>query len=660
MGFRDAVMSLLGSRRGAYQIEMVGSPLRDMVLGLTPEELYKTQPDLRSVISFVARNVAHLGVPVYERKADNSRERLHDDPLALLLRHPNPNMTRYELFNSLVSDIGLHDRAYWMVTPDSDRDSGWLLQPIPPSWVVEHRGGDAFSVGEYVIGRPGHERVPVPASNMIMFHGWNPSSPTLGTSPVETLRSILAEQIHAWEHRNKIWERGGRASNVITRPANAEWSDAARDRFITEWKQRWTGAGDAAGGTPILEDGMTIERMGFSAREDEWSEVSKVALAKVAAIYHVSPAMLGAADAQSFASMKEHRKMLYSETLGPMLAMIEDRVNTYLAPMVSESDTAYVEFNIQEKLQGDFEEQAVIMSTAVGGPWMARSEARARMNLPYMEGTDEMIVPLNVIAGGQASPQDGGTGASQYGQLTGLASLLRPVEAGELRSSVSAKARSVKAAPGDDDEGKVEALMRKFFARQRRSVLSELGSKSPSWWDSKRWDDELAEDLLELSLDMTTSAARSMLVEAGISPDQYSTAQTRNFLKSVARSRAGAINNATMLQVEAILDGDGPEGVTDPAHAFDIAEESRAGVIGVTLATTFAVFATMEAGKQTGAGTKTWIVTSGNPRPEHAAMNGETVGIDESFSNGAKGPGDPVLGADGVSGCSCEVEVTYG
>ena len=56
---------------------------------------------------------------------------------------------------------------------------------------------------------------------------------------------------------------------------------------------------------------------------------------------------------------------------------------------------------------------------------------------------------------------------------------------------------------------------------------------------------------------------------------------------------------------------------------------------------------------------KTWNVQSPNPRPEHALIDGETVGIDETFSNGANWPGDPVLGAEGVANCTCGVTISF-
>ncbi|OAZ40942.1 hypothetical protein A9Z40_03095 [Microbacterium arborescens] len=680
MGVLDALSAMFTQRDGRSRIDWLGPTFQSMILGLTPEELYRTQPHLRTVLSFVARNVAHLGLHAFERKADGSRERLRADPLALLLKHPNPDMTQFELLESLASDTGLYDVAYWWVFEDVDRASGWQIRPIPPSWVAEQRGGNAFAAGEYLVVAPSGERTPIPAEQMLVFHGWNPGRPKHGTSPVETLKQVLAEQVQAWSYREQVWQRGGRVGAYITRPKEAQWSDAARERFAKDWKDRWTGKdGKKAGGTPILEDGMTLNRLGFSAREDEWAEVAKLALATVAAVYHVNPVMVGILDNANFSNTKEFRKMLYSETLGPTLARFEDRINAFLVPRVTPGRDAYVEFNIAEKLQGDFEEQAAILSTSTGSPWMTRNEARALRNLPALDGGDELVVPLNVLIGGQASPRDSGEqNAKALRVIQRLAKRdpslvgpeeLRAIEAlsaqaddvGELRVVKAGAGVRVKAAAPASHVTKAEQVVGAFFERQRKSVLSKLGAKSASWWDADRWNAELTADLLALALNTTPAVAKAALAQVGLDEDAYDVSRTEAFLALVAKSRAGAINSTTRDQVEAILEGRGPEGVTDPGHVFEVAQSSRASTIAATFVTTLAAFATVEAAKQISTGsTKTWLVASSNPRPEHAAMNGETVPIDTSFSNGAKWPGDPVLGADGVAGCTCVVEVTFG
>lgn len=657
MGVREAVAALFSQRDNQAQIDWLGPTFRSMILGLTPEELYRTQPHLRIVLSFVARNIAHLGLKAFVRLDESDRERLRDDPLALLLKRPNPSMTQFELLETLALDLGLYDVAYWFVYQDADAPSGWRIQPIPPSWVSDQRGGTFFAPAKYTVQNPDGTRTEIPADQMLVFHGWNPGKPKHGTSPVETLKQVLAEQVQAWSYREQVWQRGGRVGAYITRPKDAQWSDAARERFAQDWKARWTGNdGKKAGGTPILEDGMTLNRLGFSAREEEWAEVAKVALSTVAAVYHVNPVMVGVLDNANFSNTKEFRKMLYSETLGPQLARIEDRINTFLVPRVSSNADAYVEFNIEEKLQGDFEEQAAILSTSAGAPWMTRNEVRALRNLPAIEGGDELVVPLNVLTGGQASPRDSGAQNEEPKHDIGE---LRVVRALSGAKSTPWRVRA-KAQVAEPYTRKAEEVVEAFFERQGRAVLSALGAKAAGdWWDAERWDRELGDDLFALALTVSSLIGKDVAASMGFSESDYDTARTEAFLREVAKSRAGAINSTTREQLEAILSGDGPDGVTDPAHAFEKGK-SRAAVIAATFLTTLAAFATVEAGKQTGAASKTWLVTSSNPRPAHAAMHGQTVGIDEPFSNGAKWPGDPALGADGVAGCECDVEVTFG
>lgn len=56
--------------------------------------------------------------------------------------------------------------------------------------------------------------------------------------------------------------------------------------------------------------------------------------------------------------------------------------------------------------------------------------------------------------------------------------------------------------------------------------------------------------------------------------------------------------------------------------------------------------------------TKTWVVTSQNPRASHAEMDGETVAINMPFSNGLMYPGDSSAGdAAEVANCTCVMAI---
>ena len=471
-------MSLLSRIRGllsvavpAWRVLEMDAP--NLVMGFTPGELYRTQPNLRTVINFRAQNVAQLGVQCFERVSDTDRRRVTDSPVAELLKRPNPRQTTYDLFESLVSDLDLYDSAYWLVVPDPDSPSGWMIQPIPPAWVSGVEMADAFSVARFLVNPPNAGTVKVEASDVLAFHGWNPDSPVKGSPTVDALRDVLAEQVEAWRFRLQMWKRGGRVGSYISRPAaTQEWSDAAREKFTRGWSE-FQSSGARAGSTPVLEDGMELKRVGFSAHEEDWVDAAKLSLQMVASAFHVNPVMVGQLDEANFASTREFRKMLYSETLGPLLKMIEDRLNTFLVPLVDPDSHIYVEFNIASKLAGDFEEQASVLSTLVGRPILSLDEGRAKLNYSAVEGGDAIITPLNVTVGGQASPQDGGTPPLAVSQQS------------------------------------AGAVVESWKARMARSVPAKRAAGLPVDWD--RWGAELVSDLKAAGVEDVQ--ARSMAAE---------------------------------------------------------------------------------------------------------------------------------------------------
>ena len=132
----------------------------------------------------------------------------------------------------------------------------------------------------------------------------------------------------------------------------------------------------------------------------------------------------------------------------------------------------------------------------------------------------------------------------------------------------------------------------------------------------------------------------------------------------MAEGRAHATNAKTVEKVSAAYEDYDPDDEESESPA-DVMEK-RSGVdaltIGRTLATVAAGWATIESGKQAERQKpdrkvmKEWV-TGENPRPSHAGMNGERVGVKENFSNGAYWPGDDALGADETCNCNCKTDI---
>lgn len=384
------------------------------VEAMTPAEFFISQPHFREVVTFIARNMAQLGLHTFRRVGENDRQRDRKNVFAQSLMRPDVRSTDYELMFDLVIDLMLYDQAFWWIIPNAETWTGkpFIFRRLPPAW-VEEVSTDPWTVVGYRVwnGKKDNKPFLLKPDEVLHFPGYHPSRPGKCSPVVESLKQILTETMSSLRYRNQVWARGGRVSSVISRPKDARrWSDEARQQFREDWKSKFTGEGPESGGTPILEDGMTIQNIDFNAREQEFSQGMKLSKAQVASSFHVNPTMVGLLENASYSNVKEFRRMLYGDTLGPLIAQIEARINQFLLPMLGMDNTKfYCEFNINEKMQGSFEEQTQAIQAATGVAWMTRNEARSLQNLPALEGGDELITPLNVLIGGQASPQDSGS-----------------------------------------------------------------------------------------------------------------------------------------------------------------------------------------------------------------------------------------------------------
>lgn len=623
---------------GGIPVMDPGTPLHHWLGGnADADHMWRTQPSVRKVIGFAARNVASTPLHVHERVSDSERRRVTDHPLARLMSSPRPRVGAYRFWEAVISDGLLHDR--WAVLKRIEPDGSMRLSRIP-SWrlrFVEDALGEVDGAWFW----NGDEWIELDLDELIFDYGYAPKS--AGLSPVETLRDLLDETAEAVEYRRQVWANGARAPQWIKRPKDSgDWTEAQRERFVKGMRE-YAKNGAKAGGIPIIEDDMSLEngtRMPSSDAQD--LEGRKLSAVEVASAWHIAPELIGAREG-NYSNVDAYRQMLYRDSLGPYIVAWEQAINVGLTADLAEGRPLYVEANVEAKLRGSFIEQAQVMSTAIGAPWLARNEGRSMMNRAPVDGGDELVTPLNVLIGGQASPQDSGS---------------QNLRSGERASSKGMSVR-VKERASSTYEQKHREVLSQFFDRQGRVVKSRIGG-SGDWWDAERWDRELSDALLGLAAMTSDEVAVKTLESAGFTPEDFDAERTRAFLRKATRDNAESINATTREQVRVALDADDADGDDPVARVFEVASESRAEQIAITAVTFASAFGAREAAHQnSGSATKTWVVTSSNPRASHAAMNGETVPLDENFSNGLPWPGGIGGDVEDTAGCQCELEINF-
>ena len=618
---------------------------------MSARELYATQANLHAVVSFLADSIAQLPLKVYRREGEADRQRDRDSTAARLLWRPNADQTGYEFINSLSVEFLLMGCATVWLLPDPDSDSGYQLRIIPREWIYATDRVTNYAPDVLKVHTGSGSFIEIGRKEFVQFRMYSPGNPGGYQSPIAALKQTLTEQIQADKFRTNIYRSSGRFNAYITRPKDvAPWDDETKRKWLTAFREGWGANGENAGKMPLLEDGMEIKPYQFNAKEAQYAETKQLSREDVAAAYHVNPSLIWHTTTQTYASAKDNARALYADCLGPTLQMLQQRMNSFLLPMIGADQNTYVEFDLTEKLKGSFEERASILQSAVGGPWMTRNEARADNNMPPLDGGDELIVPLNVVEGGQASPQDTHMDEQE------------PMALQENCGCPSCKSKAeqirIKARSTQEEDEKMAEILQKFWKRQAASILPKIGSKSKVYWNADRWNDELTEDITPQINVIADAHGKETADALGF---KYDTERTRKYLAAMAAARAEAINEATFKKLQAAMEDDDEEDT--PAHVFEVRENKDSITFGRSLALVAAGWAaTHEAPQQAEQQgihktvEKMWV-TGDNPRPEHAMMNGERVPIDEAFSNGCFWPGDENGDPDTTCGCNCSTEV---
>ena len=607
------------------------------VAGMSIRGVWESQPSVRKVVSFMASTVAALPWRVY-RAEDGGRERLHDSPAETLVRRPTRFTSSADLVTGLALDWLLYGSACAVLV-----DEEIVRVPAPLLMLST----DVFGRVNDVATVAGGETVSLSDLPVALMHGWDPDG-SGAVAPVRTLRALLAELSEAEGWRRRMWTDVPRVSAQVTRPKDApRWSDEKRERFLqamADFKSSTSG-----GSIPVMEDGMKLESAPQVQPDlSSASSVRTLTDIEVAGYFGVPPELLGMREA-NYGGYAALRRDLYTRVLGPLIGRIEDALNAEIVPALAGGDTSvYGMLDRTEAQDGTLLERVQALQSATGGPVMTRAEARERLDLPYLEGTEELIVPLNVIQGGQASPTDSGS-QNLNGSDTNQLDHRQQDGAAEEGKSLAPKARMVlKAVTSRPSPSILEQMRRAYVDELQREGLSEAAVEALA----DRIEPFLAEQAIE--------AANGVILRSGTGTETIGRGAIRNYIRQMAEGKAGAAVEAAMRLLGAVS---GDDAAQDTARETieDILSEDRLGLWADASTKDATGFGSQEGARRSGAVKKMWVHNgSSHPRAEHAAMNGETVDMDDTFSNGMRWPHDWGGGdADDIVGCNCDIAYVW-
>lgn len=366
--------------------------------------IWKTQPSVRKVVSYAAKQFASLPWHAYQRVSDTDRQRMQGSTLEKLIKRPHDHVTGFSLLQQLCVDKMMYDRWCLLFLPGDNGQQGKLLRVAPP--LLDIQSNWLGEVTDIFILNPvaGEADIRITDAPIAISWGWS-GDVAGGVSPLTTIREMLIEARRAVQWRSHQWENSPKITGLLKHPGEFK-NDDQRTRLVQDW-QEWKN-NPRNGGTPILEKGMDyIQLKGVTSTDAQDLAGRKLSDEEVAGAFHMPPELLGIREG-TYSNIKAINQMLFGPVLGPTIIEFQQALNHQLVGAVDRTRDLYIEIDRESAMAGGFLEQAQMFQTMTGAPVMAVAEARQRLNLPHKEGTDELVQPLNVTQGGQASPTDSG------------------------------------------------------------------------------------------------------------------------------------------------------------------------------------------------------------------------------------------------------------
>lgn len=388
---------------------------QSLLAGMSYGTIYRRQLWVAVLVNKRASATARLPLKVYQRtaagRADGS-----SSPYGVLLARPSSQLDPFLFWLWTSSTLDVYGEAFWGKVRDRLGRPVELV-PLHPcnihsEWRVSADGRGRWHWW-YDDGRTRIDEIP--RRDLVQFRGYNPDSHVRGMSKLEPLRATLENEEGARRANSALWRQGGRPSAVLEHPRTL--SSGATERIATSWASAMNGVDNWAK-TAVLEEGLTYRPLPLNVEELQYIEGRKLNREEACAVYDVPPPVVHILDRATFSNITEQMRSMYRDTMAPHLGLFESTMDMELRDGRFGEDREpdfgaafYAEFLMDEVLRGDFEVRAEAYTKAINGGWMQPAEVREKENLPFVDGSDVLLVNSTLVSIGVAGTEVAGEAA---------------------------------------------------------------------------------------------------------------------------------------------------------------------------------------------------------------------------------------------------------
>ncbi len=371
-------------------------------MSITPESAMNTSA-VYACVKVLSEDVGKLPCILYRRVTKDgheSRERATDHPLYRVVNtKPNQILTPINYREMITTSVALRGDGISYISRVGRGEIKELI-PLHPDNVTIKLNSARERYYEY---QPENGQQRTFKQDEILhvmgltLNGWS------GVSPIKHAKESIGLTLATERHGSKVFTNGARLGGILTTPARFK-DPKTSDMVSKEFDSRTSG--ENAHKTIVLEEGMKWEKVSMTADDAQFLETRQFQVPEIARFWRMPLHKIGDLTHATFTNI-EHQALEYViDTLGPWLCRWEQAMNMALLSDV-EQEEYYFEFLVDGLLRGDVKSRFEAYSRGILAGFLTRNECRKKENLPWIDGLDEPLTPVNMFVGSEGPQQSG-------------------------------------------------------------------------------------------------------------------------------------------------------------------------------------------------------------------------------------------------------------
>lgn len=322
-----SIMSSWESRQAVYPSPNFTSMVKN---GWRKNEL------IFSCISKTANTAAQVELSVMG--SDGSAK--EDHPLKELIEHPNPYMTEFDLWASVIIYTKLAGRAIF----EKERSNGGdviRLWPLRPDWVTIIPGSQN-TIAEYRFQPTGvTEPARLDPKDVLDFKVFDPFGLFQNWPPAAVASRVGDIDNTTTDYIKIFYEKGGVPPGLLK--TRQRLVDSQVDVIRRRWRERYGGY-EKWSEPAVLDMDAEYQKTGLSFTEMGFDVLDARNESRICMVLDVPPVLVGAKiglDRATYANYKEARGAWWEDSLMPLYMSYQDTIETQLAPEFGSPDTGW-------------------------------------------------------------------------------------------------------------------------------------------------------------------------------------------------------------------------------------------------------------------------------------------------------------------------------